>query len=94
MKGIPQVKVVVARNNLQTAFDMYDPCTRTRIAVHMDCTPQGSTVRTDLRSPVYGARAYRVRVAPGQIDVSDLSGQSVQYPRCAGWSEGFSSPQH
>ena len=87
MKGIPEVKVVVGRNDLQTAFDLYDPVTRTRIAVYFDCTARGGAVRTHLHSPVYGARAYRMEVSPGRV------GLSVRYPRCAGWSEGFGSTQ-
>ncbi|ALL66563.1 hypothetical protein K788_0005716 [Paraburkholderia caribensis MBA4] len=91
MKGIPEVKVVVGRNDpfndTPAAFDMYDPGTRTRIAVHIDCMPQCSAACADLRAPVYAARAYRMQPARCRIGVR------VRYPRCAGWGDGLGSTQ-
>ncbi|SKC91905.1 hypothetical protein SAMN05446935_7274 [Burkholderia sp. YR290] len=90
MKGIPEVNVVVERNDAfnhtPAAFDMYDPSTRTRIAVHIDCTPQGAACANQ-RAPVYAARAYRMQPSRCRI------GARVRYPRCAGWGDGFGSTQ-
>ncbi|BCF90495.1 MULTISPECIES: hypothetical protein [Paraburkholderia] len=90
MKGIPEVNVVAGRNaafdDTPAAFDMYDPCTRTRIAVHIDCTLQGGAC-VDQREPVYAARAYRMQPSRCRI------GGRVRYPRCAGWGDGFGTTQ-
>ncbi|MBN3767863.1 hypothetical protein [Burkholderia sp. Ac-20365] len=87
MKGIPEVNVVVARNDLRTAFELYDPCTRTRIAVSIDCAPQRNAVCTEQCAPVYATRAYRISAMPTRV------GLRVRYPRCAGWSDGFGAMQ-
>lgn len=90
MKRIPEVNVVVERNDVfndtSAAFDRYDTSTRTRIAVHIDCTPQNAAC-ANLRAPVYAARAYRMQSSRCRI------GARVRYPRCAGWGDGFGSTQ-
>jgi hypothetical protein len=83
MRGIPDVRVVVERNDAQAAFDMFDPCTRTRITLHID----GRMQSAGSRAPVYSKRAYRMRPSTCGI------GLCVRYPRCAGWSDGFGSTQ-
>lgn len=87
MKGIPEVNVVVARNDLRAAFELYAPCTRTRIAVRIDCVPQHGAVRADQRAAVYATRTYRTSTAQTHV------GQRVGYPRCAGWRDGFGATQ-
>lgn len=87
MQGIPELNVVVGRNDLRAAFDLYDPCTRTRIAVHIDCAPQGRAANARTLAPSYAARAYRLPAAQTRASLR------VRYPRCAGWSEGFGSTQ-
>jgi hypothetical protein len=87
MRGIPNVRVVVGRNGAPAAFDMFDPCTRTRITVHIDGTMQSGAAQTGAHAPNYAARGYRMRPASCRIDVC------ARYPRCAGWSDGFGSTQ-
>ncbi|MDR6382850.1 hypothetical protein [Paraburkholderia caribensis] len=91
MKGIPEVTAAGGRNDAfndtPATFDRYDPSTRTRIAVHIDCMPACGAAGADLRAPVYAARVYRMQPARCRIGVR------VRYPRCAGWGDGFGSTQ-
>ena len=87
MKGIPDVRVVVGRNDTPDAFVMFDPRTRTRVTVHLDGTMQSGAAHAGEHAPNYTVRAYRMRPASCRID------PCVRSQRCAGGSDDFRSTQ-
>jgi hypothetical protein len=87
MKGIPDVRVVAERDDAHHAFDMFDPCSRTRVTVHLDGTMQSGAAHAGAHAPDYTAHAYRMRPASCRIDLC------MCHPRCTGLSDGFRSTQ-